>query len=73
MYEQVFAYCLRKWPRSGKGSLAVLDQALIFGSNFLAWVLLARWLAPDQYGSYAVAFTIFVFLSFFARLCFSSP
>ena len=46
-----------------KGGLAVLDQALISGSNFMVSILLARWLMPDQYGAYAVAFGIYVMLS----------
>jgi O-antigen/teichoic acid export membrane protein len=46
-----------------KGGLAVLDQALISGSNFMVSILLARWLMPDQYGAYAVAFGIYIMLS----------
>jgi O-antigen/teichoic acid export membrane protein len=52
---------LRKW--SGRGIFAILDQGLISGSNFLIAILLARWLAPQQYGSYALAFEIFLFLA----------
>jgi len=48
---------------AGKSGLTILDQGLISGSNFMISVLLARWLTPDQYGSYAVAFGIFVLLS----------
>src|SRR5580698_2173227 len=46
-----------------KGGLAVLDQALISGSNFMVSIMLARWLMPDAYGAYAVAFGIYVMLS----------
>jgi O-antigen/teichoic acid export membrane protein len=49
------------WIR--KGGFAILDQGLISGSNFLVSILLARWLVPEQYGAYAVAFGIFVLLS----------
>ena len=45
-----------------KGGLAILDQGLISGSNFLVSILLARWLMPDQYGAYAVAFGIYMML-----------
>jgi O-antigen/teichoic acid export membrane protein len=45
-----------------KGTMAVLDQGLIAGSNFLIGILLARWLAPQQYGAYAVAFAVFMLL-----------
>jgi O-antigen/teichoic acid export membrane protein len=49
------------WVR--RGGIAILDQGLISGSNFLVSVLLARWLTAEQYGSYAVAFGIFILLS----------
>ena len=46
-YEQLRT-SLKGWmPWVGKGSLAVLDQGLFAGSNFLLNVLLARWLAPS--------------------------
>jgi O-antigen/teichoic acid export membrane protein len=45
--------------------LAVLDQGLISGSNFVMGILLARWLSPVQYGAYALAFSIFLLLSQF--------
>lgn len=46
-----------------RGSLAILDQGLISGSNFLVSILLARWLVADSYGAYAVAFGILVLLT----------
>ena len=51
----------RTW--SPKGALALVDQGLISGANFIVGILLARHLAPDQYGAYAVAFQVFLFLS----------
>ncbi|CAM3384882.1 hypothetical protein [Rhodothermus bifroesti] len=48
------------WAR--KGFWAVLDQGLFAGSNFLASVLLARWLEPASYGAFSVAFSIFLLL-----------
>ena len=45
-----------------KGGLAILDQGLISGSNFVISVMLARWLFPEQYGAYAVAFGINVLI-----------
>lgn len=32
-------------------------------SNFIVAILLARWLAPGQYGGYALAFEVFLFVS----------
>jgi O-antigen/teichoic acid export membrane protein len=45
--------------------LAVLDQGLISGSNFVMGILLARWLSREQYGAYALAFAIFLLVSQF--------
>jgi O-antigen/teichoic acid export membrane protein len=45
-----------------KGGLALMDQGLISGSNFVISILLARWLTPEGYGAYAVAFGIYVLL-----------
>jgi len=51
---------LHKWAtRSG---LAVLDQALISAANFTLYILLARWLAPADYGVFAVVFSIYMFV-----------
>jgi O-antigen/teichoic acid export membrane protein len=50
-------------PWASKGSLAIIDQGLISGSNFLVNILLARWLGAEQYGAYAIAFGVFVLLS----------
>jgi O-antigen/teichoic acid export membrane protein len=57
---------VKRWlPWLAKGSLAVVDQGLISGSNFWIGILLARWLAPEAYGAYALAFSIFLFISGF--------
>lgn len=54
---------LQKLLRWGtKGGLAVLDQGLISASNFLMGILLGRWLEPAEYGAYALAFSILMFL-----------
>jgi O-antigen/teichoic acid export membrane protein len=45
----------------GKGSWAVMDQGLFASSNFVLNVLLARWLAPQEYGAFSVAYTVFWF------------
>jgi len=51
----------RLWLR--RGLLAITDQGLMSGSNFVLSIVLARWLSAEQYGSYALAFSIFFFLS----------
>lgn len=53
-----------RWARwVSKGVLAIVDQGLISGSNFVISILLARWLAADQYGAYALAFSTFILLT----------
>lgn len=47
-----------------KGGLAIVDQALISGSNFLISILLGRWLSQSEYGAFALAFSVFLLLSF---------
>lgn len=63
----------RKLVWAGKGVLAVLDQGLLSGSNFLIGILLARWLTRDEYGAYALGFSIFLFLSGFHNAFFLEP
>jgi len=57
----------------GKGVLAITDQGLLSGSNFLLGVLLARWLTPNQYGAFALGFSIFLFLSGLHNAFFLEP
>jgi O-antigen/teichoic acid export membrane protein len=56
-----------------KGGLALLDQGIFAGSNFVMSILLARWLAPEQYGTYAVAFAVFLFLLNFHQALLLEP
>lgn len=49
------------WAR--KGAWSILDQGLFAGANFVVNVLLARWLTPEAYGAYTVAFTVFLLFS----------
>jgi O-antigen/teichoic acid export membrane protein len=60
-------------PWAMKGGLAILDQGVFTGSNFVISILLARWLAPEQYGSYAVAFAIFLFIMSFHQALLLEP
>ena len=43
-----------------KGSLAITDQTLFSGANFVVSILLARWLSPADYGAYSLAFAVFL-------------
>ena len=61
----------RTW--SPKGALALVDQGLISGANFVVGIVLARHLAPDQYGAYALAFQVYLFLSVAYSALFLEP
>jgi O-antigen/teichoic acid export membrane protein len=60
-------------PWAMKGGLAILDQGIFTGSNFVITILLARWLSPEQYGSYAIAFAIFLFTLTFHQALMLEP
>ncbi|MGA2743544.1 MAG: hypothetical protein ABSE44_02515 [Candidatus Sulfotelmatobacter sp.] len=66
-----FARKLARWTT--KGGLAILDQGLISGSNFLIAILLGRWLAPAEYGAFALAFSVFIVLSYVYQSLLSEP
>lgn len=59
------------WAKSG--AFAILDQALFAGANFLANILLARWLPPEQYGAFAVAYSAFLLLGSFHTAALTEP
>lgn len=60
-------------PWVAKGGLAILDYGLYSGSNFLLGILLARWMAPEQYGAYALAFSIFILVAFLYQALILEP
>jgi glycosyltransferase involved in cell wall biosynthesis len=59
------------WLR--KGAAAFADQGLFAASGFLINILLARWLPPEQYGGYALAFSIQLFVSGFYNALLLEP
>ena len=59
------------WVRKGIWTLS--DQALFAGANFVVNVLLARWLTPESYGAYTVAYTVFLLLGTIHGGYFSEP
>ena len=44
-----------------KGGLAVFDQAVFSGANFLTSILLARWLSNKDFGGFAIGLAILTF------------
>jgi len=61
------------FPWAMKGGLALLDFGLYSGSNFLLGILLARWMAPEQYGAYALVFSIFILVTFLYQAMLLEP
>jgi O-antigen/teichoic acid export membrane protein len=49
---------LRRW--SSRGLTAILDQGLFATANFSLNILLARWMEPEAYGAFVVAYSIFL-------------
>src|SRR3984957_2909734 len=62
---------LGRWAT--KGGFAIVDQGLISGSNFLIGILLARWLMPEAYGAFALAFSVFLLLSYVYQSFLAEP
>jgi len=60
-------------PWAMKGGLALMDQGILSGSNFVISILLARWMSAEQYGIYAVAFAVFLFLLNFHQALLLEP
>lgn len=54
---------IRSWVI--QGAVALADQGVYSGTNFVVNVLLARWLAPEGYGAFTVGFSVFLFLAGF--------
>ena len=50
---------IRHWGL--KGGMAILDQGVYSGANFILSILLARWLFPSQYGVYSIVFAVYQF------------
>jgi O-antigen/teichoic acid export membrane protein len=53
-------FVIRMFQIARKGTLAVADQSLFSGANFILNILLARWLSTNEYGAYSLAFAVFL-------------
>jgi O-antigen/teichoic acid export membrane protein len=53
--------------------LAILDQGLFAGTNFLVNILLGRWLTPTQYGAFALVYSFFFLFSTFHTAVLTEP
>ena len=69
-----FAWTARKLRVWGmKSALSLIDQGLTSMAGFGVNLLLARWIAPEAYGGFAVAFAGFLFLSGFYNALLLEP
>jgi hypothetical protein len=53
----------RLWMLGAQSAWSLVDQGLTALTGFCVTFLLARWLAPDIYGAYAIAFAGYLFVS----------
>lgn len=60
-----------RWAQ--KGTLAIADQGVFSGSNFIISVLLARWMSESDYGAYSITFSIFLLISGFYNVLLMEP
>jgi len=51
----------RRW--GWRSLLAIVDQGLISGANFVLVILFARWLSPPEYGAVSVALSVFLLVA----------
>lgn len=56
-----------------KGGIAIIDQILFSGSNFVLNIFLARMLGINEYGAFSLAFTLYLFLSGFHNALILEP
>jgi O-antigen/teichoic acid export membrane protein len=50
-------------PTARKGGIALIDQGVVSGTNFLTGFLLARLCSQEEYGAYVLAFSILLFVN----------
>src|SRR5256885_3636781 len=62
---------LRRW--GVQSVLAIFDQGLTAAAGFGVNLVLARWLAPEGYGAFAVAFAGYLFVSGFHNVLLLEP
>lgn len=64
---------LARWGWIKKGVFAVLDQGLFAGANFVVSILLARWLLPEEYGAFALTYSLFLLVGSVHNAIFIEP
>ena len=70
----MIARAVSLWHRWGpKVGFSIADQGIVSGANFVLNILLARWFTPAEYGAFAIAFSVFLFLSGFHNALILEP
>lgn len=65
---------IQLWHNWGvKISLSFADQFIFSGANLILNILLVRWLSPSEYGIFAIAFSLFLFISGFYHALILEP
>jgi O-antigen/teichoic acid export membrane protein len=72
-YRPDVSWLPRIFSAATTGGLAVVGQGLFAGSHFLVNVLLARWLPPEQYGAFALAYAAFLLFFMLYNACVYEP
>lgn len=71
---KVRGYLIRLWQIWGlKAGISIFDQIVFSGAGFILHILLTHWLIPVDYGVFAIAFSIFLFLSGFYQALILEP
>jgi O-antigen/teichoic acid export membrane protein len=60
-------------PTAKKSYIALIDQALLSGTNFLTGVLLARFTEPGEYGAYVLALSVLLLVNGLQSALISGP
>lgn len=56
-----------------KGGIAITDQGVFSGSNFVLNILLARWLSDSDYGLFVLIYSLIIFISGFHNALILEP
>jgi O-antigen/teichoic acid export membrane protein len=51
----------KRW--ASRVTLSIADQGFVSGAHFTLNILLARWLSPQEYGAFALTYSVFLFAS----------
>ncbi len=71
---QASAPVIPNWKLWGNRlSFSLVGPGAAMSAGLLINLLLARWLPPQQYGSFVLVFAVFLFTPAFTMRCFSSP